>query len=677
MGHSFPGERRVSLPVKYFSWRALFLVVVVAALVGGAVAIERSTIFRLLHDDAASTATAWTEFLAENTDDVSRIAAGAAATEETKAFVAKVKTVARVFLYKIYDAEGVPRFVSDDLEEEETDSEDLALHNPEAAEAIEKGAPEVEVKDGTPPSRPAFYAEAYVPLIKNGKLAGVVEAYIDQTAKRAEFERTSLLLAITLGLLIAAAFGVPAVAWYFRKSQHERSEAHVHYLANFDALSGLANRSSLAEQLSRAVADAARRGEILAVHCVDIDSFKDINDRFGLATGDRMIRIAAERLASVAGPDDIVARLGGDEFALVQKAPRGRMDVEVYAHKIARAMSAPVTVGGEEIAMTAGVGVALAPEHGKNAERLIKSAELALAKGKSEGRAYLRIFTPDLDSETSARLTLERTIETALATGGFSVHFQPLYAEPTEALVGFEALARLKAEDGSYIPPVDFIAAAERMGVIHRLGAWVLQEACAAATNWPEHLTVSVNLSPAQFAKESIADLVATVLRRTGLRPGRLLLEITESLLLTDNTAIMAELARLKALGAEIVMDDFGTGYSSLGYLWRFPFSKIKIDGSFMRAFDTPGAPAEKIVRTIVTLGHALGMRVCVEGVETAGHADHARALGCDEVQGFHFARPMPTSEVPAAILANFRQQLEAGQNPGREPAPRPRAIRL
>jgi EAL domain-containing protein (putative c-di-GMP-specific phosphodiesterase class I) len=353
------------------------------------------------------------------------------------------------------------------------------------------------------------------------------------------------------------------------------------------------------------------------------------------------------------------------------------MDVEVYARKIAHVMSTPVTIDGEEMSMTAGIGVALAPEHGKDAQRLIKSAELALAKGKSEGRAHLRLFTADLDSETSGRLKLERTIDTALSTGGFMVHFQPLYAEPSEALVGFEALARLKDEDGSDIPPTDFIPAAERMGLINRLGAWVLQEACAAATNWPEHLTVSVNLSPAQFGKESVADIVVEVLRQTGLRPGRLLLEITESLLLTDNAAIMGELGRLKALGTEIVMDDFGTGYSSLGYLWRFPFSKIKIDGSFMRAFDAPGAPAEKIVRTIVTLGHTLGMRVCVEGVETASHAAHARALGCDEVQGFYFARPMPIAEVPAAILANFRRQIAFNKNARQDGESRSLAVGL
>jgi EAL domain-containing protein (putative c-di-GMP-specific phosphodiesterase class I) len=326
-------------------------------------------------------------------------------------------------------------------------------------------------------------------------------------------------------------------------------------------------------------------------------------------------------------------------------------------------MAAPVSLGGEDTALTVSVGVAISPEHGGDPERLIKSAELALAKAKSEGRAGIRFFSHDLDSELTARLRLERAIDTALANDGFALHFQPLYAEPGESLVGFEALARLPMANGNFIPPSDFIPAAERIGAIGRLGAWVLNKACTTAANWPEHLTVSVNLSPAQFGEDgNIVEVTAAALAASGLRPNRLLLEITESLLLHNSEGVMAELARLKALGCAIVMDDFGTGYSSLSYLWQFPFDKIKIDQSFMRAFDTPGAPAEKIVRTIAALGHAMGMQVCVEGVETARHAAYARTSGCDEVQGFHFGRPMPATEVAATIMADFKSGMASGR---------------
>ncbi len=649
---------------RYF--RPALLAIAVAAFVGGAVAVERVTISRLLKDDAISTASGWTKFLATNIPDLGAIAGGGKASAETEQFLSKVKTVGGIFLFKIYNAEGRPIFVSDDLPEEEGDVEDLADHNPEALEAIEAGIPKTEIKTGEPPGRPAFYAEAYIPRFNSaGKIEAVVEAYLDQTAKRAEFEATFLQSSAALGLLIAAAFGIPAIGWYLRKRDHEHSEARVEYLANFDALSGLANRASLTDKLTRAIADASATGRLLAVHCVDIDRFKDINDRFGLSAGDQVIKLVAERLHALSGPGDIVARLAGDEFAVVQVVPRDRADVEVFARKVASALALAAIVNGEEVPMTVGVGVALAPEHGKDAERLIKSAELALAKGKSEGRARMRFFSLDLDDEMRERLRLENAIERALANGGFTLHYQPLYSEPGETLIGFEALARLPVANGGFIPPTEFIPAAERIGAIGRLGAWVLQEACAAAANWPEHLTVSINLSPAQFGKESIVDVVATALARSGLKPSRLLLEITESLLLRDSEGIMAELARLKQLGAEIVMDDFGTGYSSLSYLWRFPFDKIKIDGSFMRAFDTPDAPAEKIVRTITALGHTLGMRVCIEGVETERHAEYARRLGCDEVQGFQFGRPQPATEVAATIMADVRRGMATPQEPG------------
>ncbi len=633
------------------------------AFVGGAVALERRTINHLLEDDATATASAWTELLARNTNDLASIAAGSPPPAELRQFIDQVKSVANVFLYKVYDARGTPRFVSDDLPEEAGDTEDLAEHNPEAAEAIAFGAPTVEIKTGDPPSRPAYYAETYVPRVgKDGHVVAVVEAYIDQTAKRADYERTFLVSASGLGLLIAAAFGIPAGAWYMRQRDKERAEARVAYLANFDALSGLANRSSLTNSLAGMLAEAG--GRFVAVHCVDIDRFKDVNDRFGFAFGDQMIKWAADRLHEIAGPDDVVARLAGDEFAVIQGAPRNRADVEVFARKLAAAMSSRLTLIGTEITPTVGVGVAMYPDHGRNAERLIRCAEMAMAKAKSEGRGRIRFFSAEIDAEAQERLTLESAIEHALDTGGFSLHFQPLYSEPDERLVGFEALARLPTADGGFIPPSLFIPVAERMGVIGRLSNWVLQEACAAATNWADHLTVSVNLSPAQFGKESVADVVATALAITGLKPNRLLLEITESLLLRDSESVMRELAHLKSLGTAIVMDDFGTGYSSLGYLWQFPFNKIKIDGSFMRALDTPDAPAEKIMRSVAGLGHMLGMRVCLEGVETEEHARYARAIGCDEVQGFHFGRPVPASQVAAVILRDFRRDRPPGAPP-------------
>jgi diguanylate cyclase (GGDEF)-like protein len=634
-------------------WRAVLLVVAVAILVGGAVAVERLAADRLLHDDAVATGRAWTEFLAGNTHELAAMAAGGEPSDETRAFLTRVKDVANIFLFKVYDRSGMPRYVSDELPEGEGDEEGLTAHNPEAAEAIEAGQPIVEVKEGAPPSRPLFYAEAYVPTFgPDGAVSAVVETYIDQTQKRAQFEQVFLAAAVAIGILIAIAFGGPAAAWYWRKREQERTDAQMRYLAEHDELTGLANFAALNQRLAHRLADMAASGSPLAVHCVDIDRFSDVNDVHGLAAGETLLRTIGERLAAVAGSACMAARTSGSEFFFIQPAIADRAAAERLARQIIKQIAAPLWLNGEEVSVTASVGIAVAPEHGKDAERLIKSARLALAKARSEGRGRHRFFSADLDEELHSRLKLERAIDVALAENRFSLHFQPLFAAESGRLVGFEALARLPTADG-FIPPTEFIPAAERTGAIHGIGAWVLQEACATATNWPEALSISVNLSSVQFDNGSLTDIVAAALDRTGLAPRRLQLEITESLLLRDSEATIDQLRRLKELGVGIVMDDFGTGFSSLSYLWRFPFDKLKIDRSFMAAIDAD-ASGGKILRTIVALGQSLGMTVCVEGIETERQAAFARMIEADEVQGFHLGAPAPATDVAAIILSGL-----------------------
>jgi EAL domain-containing protein (putative c-di-GMP-specific phosphodiesterase class I) len=263
-----------------------------------------------------------------------------------------------------------------------------------------------------------------------------------------------------------------------------------------------------------------------------------------------------------------------------------------------------------------------------------------------------------MDSELLTRIALEKIVRDAVLHNRFELHYQPLFEMPGRRLIGFEALVRLRAEDGTLIPPLTFIPVAEDMRLIDKIGAWVLREACRTAATWPEHLTIAVNLSPAQFQAGSVGDVVALILRDTGLAAHRLELEITETLLLGSTEAIMEELQTLKAMGVAIVMDDFGTGYSSLSYLWRFPFDKIKIDRSFMQGFDGADRDAETVVKTIIALGRELKMRVTVEGVETAKQADFLDNANGDQAQGYFFGRPVPATEVAATILADFQKTL-------------------
>jgi EAL domain-containing protein (putative c-di-GMP-specific phosphodiesterase class I) len=262
-----------------------------------------------------------------------------------------------------------------------------------------------------------------------------------------------------------------------------------------------------------------------------------------------------------------------------------------------------------------------------------------------------------MDAELLERIELEKTIRNAVQHDRFVLHYQPIVLIAGRRLVGFEALIRLPAEDGTLIPPLVFIPLAEELHLIDKIGAWVVREACRTAMLWPRHLTVAVNLSPAQFATGSVSAMVAAALAETGIEPHRLELEITETLLLGNTEVIMSELQTLKAMGVAIVMDDFGTGYSSLSYLWRFPFDKIKIDRSFMQGFDGSRRDAETVVKTIIGLGRELNMRVTVEGVETAKQAAFLERADGDQAQGFFFGRPVPASEVAADILANYQQQ--------------------
>ena len=314
------------------------------------------------------------------------------------------------------------------------------------------------------------------------------------------------------------------------------------------------------------------------------------------------------------------------------------------------------------------IGVALAPADGSTSERLLKSADLALYAGKAGGRCCVRFFLPDMDAALQARLRLEKLIREAIAGDGFVLHYQPVFEMSGKRLLGFEALVRLPASDGTLIQPADFLPVAEEMRVIDKIGAWVLHEACRSAKSWPDNLTVAVNLSPAEFACGDIVDIVVAALNETRLDARRLELEITEHLLLGNDERTMAQLRELKALGVSIVMDDFGTGYSSLSYLWKFPFDKIKIDRSFMEGFSGSGRDVETVIKTIIALGRELNMRVTVEGVETVNQAAFLRGADADQVQGFYFGRPVPAEEVGAELAKELRQSL-AGTDAELRPA--------
>jgi diguanylate cyclase (GGDEF)-like protein len=636
--------------------RAIALIaVMLLVLIGGTLAAVKLTTDYLLYQSATSDARGWATFVAKSITDLEQIAAGELPSGASMSFFQWAQKSDRVFRYEIFNRAGYSQLVAD---RDKIALLTLSEFSPAAARAGSTGKPVVEAKEGRPPDLPSFYALAYVPVVVGRMPIAIVAAYVDQTQERDRVHNTFLIAAVSLCLLSGFCFGVPAISLYRRTLEKQRGDRRIRFLARHDALTGLGNRARLAEKLNGFFAALPGRG-LFAVHCIHIDGFKEINDSFGHEGGDFVLTTIADRARSAMRTGDVVARLGGDEIVVIQSQLDGEMTAEHFANQLSCALSAPMQLSQTAVAPTVSIGVAIAPSDGNNAERLLKSADLARYRAKADGRNCIRFFRPEMDAALIDRIRLERTIRDAVLHDRFVLHYQPMVQIEGRRLVGFEALIRLPAEDGSLIPPNVFIPAVEELRLIDKVGAFVLREACRTAALWPQHLTIAVNLSPAQFTVRGISSTVAAALRETGLAPHRLELEITESLLLDNTDAIMAELQALKAIGVAIVMDDFGTGYSSLGYLWRFPFDKIKIDRSFMQGLDGSCHDAETVVQTIIKLGRELNVRVTVEGVETARQAAFLDKAGGDQARGFYFGRPTPAADVAAYILADF--QLHQG----------------
>lgn len=622
-----------------------------AVLLGGTYLLASTTIDRLIRKDAETTGTLWAADFGKRMPDLDRILGGEPPSAESTRFMVNAGELGSIFRFKLFDAEGRQILVSDELGTRKHQTELLGTHNPTAAKVLASGRAHSEMKHGTTPDRPPVFVEAYVPLFTNGRLTAVTEVYIDQTEKLAVFRSHMAYATVGLVALTALAFALPAAGFLWRSRQKRSAEDRAAFLAHYDKLTGLANRSAFTAMLEAAIALRNTAGESVSLLHVDIDGFKDINDSLGHDVGDAFLQGAARRLRALCTSDDLVARLGGDEFAIVP----GRKGDVAHAQRLARqvieSVATPCTARGHEIVATASVGiVVVAPGEtpAPGAVLALKRADIAMHRAKADGRNRLSVFSPEMDDALQARREIERLIRKACREGGFELYFQPLFSTRGGAVTGFEALLRLPDGQGGMIPPAEFIPVAEDMALISQIGNWVLHRACEVASGWPQPLKIAVNLSPAQFADGTVVRTVREALRASGLAPGRLELEITEGLLLDRAEHVLRDLTELKSLGAAIVMDDFGTGYSSLSYLWKFPFSKIKIDRSFVSALSDADPSVGDIVRTIVGLGQQLRLEVTAEGVETETQARFLGVAQCDQLQGFLLGRPMPEHELRA-----------------------------
>ena len=441
-------------------------------------------------------------------------------------------------------------------------------------------------------------------------------------------------------------------------TERKRAVAQIERMAHHDALTGLPNKGVFRERLAQAV-QRTRGGEPLAVLYLDLDRFKAVNDTLGHPVGDELLRATAQRLCECLRQSDMVARLGGDEFAIIQADAPQPAAANSLAERLVRVLGAPFEIDGHQIVIGASVGVAFSPEHGTDPDELLKKADLAMYDAKAAGRGAASFFNTMMDEQVQGRRALELDLRRAIEAGEFVLHYQAIVSLPRRTLIGFEALVRWQHPQRGLVGPDHFIPAAEETGLIGPLGEWVLREAFAQAAQWPAHLGLAVNLSPLQLRGGNFVKVLRSALAAAGLAPTRVEIEITENVLLAENSINLAILHELRALGVRISLDDFGVGFSSLSYLRSFPFKKIKIDRSFVA--DVVGnREAAAIVRAITTLGADLDMIITAEGVETEAQLQRVQELGCDEAQGYLISAPRPADELASLIEPGARLSLVA-----------------
>ncbi len=432
-------------------------------------------------------------------------------------------------------------------------------------------------------------------------------------------------------------------------TEQRRAEIKIEHMAHHDALTDLANRVLLNERLESALA-RFQGNEMLAVHHLDLDQFKAVNDTFGHPVGDRLLKIVADRLRGLVRKTDTIARTGGDEFVIVQAPIADPSEATSLAQQIIEWMSEPYDIDGHQAMVGASIGIAVSPVDGVTPDKLLRNADLALYRAKDDGRGTFRFFESKMDEQMQTRRVLEQDLRKALSAGEFELYYQPVVSLESNEISGFEALIRWNHPEKGLVAPATFIPLAEEIGFIVPLGEWVIRQACLTAARWPDHLQVAVNISAAQFRGSGLMQVIMNALATSGLHPTRLEIEITETVLLQDKEATLAVLHQLRALGIRIAMDDFGTGYSSLTYLQCFPFDKIKIDRSFVKDI-ADNAGSLNIVRAVAALANGMGMAATAEGVETREQLDRITAEGCTEMQGYLFSRPLPVHEIERLFL--------------------------
>jgi diguanylate cyclase (GGDEF)-like protein len=506
---------------------------------------------------------------------------------------------------------------------------------------------------------------SYVALRRNpdDPIEGVLEIYTDITDVLASDLRQERSVMLSVIAVLIALYGVLFLivkrADGIIKRQHEqqlRAEQSLQHVTTHDALTSLPNRLLLLDRIKQSLAAAERHNNLLAVASIDLDNFQNINNSLGHQVGDKVLQTVAQRLSQCLREGDTIARIGGDEFVVSMPDIHSNVNLFQIAKKMLGAISVPIESDGRELHLTASIGIALYPEHGKDAETLIRKADMAMHSAKRLGRNRHQMFVEHMDEQVQQQVQLEDEMWRALKNNEFVLYYQPVINLNSGAIIGAEALLRWPNAHGDWLSPTEFIPLTEKCGLIVPLGEWVLSEACTQLQTWRDgglgldDFTMAVNLSPRHFATAGLATMIAGVIEQAEIDPRRLHLDITEDILTGMNESVLANFEGLKRIGIKFALDDFGTGYSSLGHLRNFPIDLLKINRSFIH--DLPDdADNEAIVTTIISLANSLNLTVVAKGVETDAQVSFLRRQGCHQAQGFLFSRPLPPGEFLSLVL--------------------------
>lgn len=602
-----------------------------------------------LRDDAQISAMRWAKTFDHHSQNVRALFKDRQTLDLAQSIVSDSQQVGRIISYELYDAKDRRFYSAGAADWQPNENRATLLDSPLTREHIAARIPTTRLHTQDTANGPRRYASVVIPFYLANDYLGSVMAYIDQTELNASFTRSfGVIATVTIVIFII----LTIVSFYvtlLKSRERWQAEERVSYLSRHDKLTGLANLESFNEHLGSALEARKETGDHLAAIVIDIDRFKEINDALGHAAGDSVLRLITERLKSNIRDGDFVARIGSDQFALTLSSIKRPQQAATFVATLSEALSTPLWINGEKISCSISIGCALASTDAKETAILMRHANLALARAKAENGNSYTFFEEDMDAAFTKRRDMEADLRRAIESDQFELHYQPLINLGKKTISGYEALIRWNHPRDGLISPAYFIPLAEDTELIVPIGEWVLRRACMDAAAWPKPLKVSVNLSAVQFKRVDIVELVKNVLEETSLNPSRLEIEITESLLISTTGKVADDLNGLRDLGVSIAMDDFGTGYSSLSYISSFPFNKIKIDKSFIGAMINDSAILG-IVKCIIAMGRSLGVTITAEGVETLEQSRILKRLGCHQVQGFLYSRPVSARECVAQI---------------------------